>query len=91
MTGGTGDAKLPGMGRKKKASEVQEAGPRFRRDMLVADAVDADLRVKDILEARGLPCHRCVVAFHETLEQGCAPLGIDTDAVVAELNALDET
>lgn len=77
-----------GRGRRRGRSGPGEA-PRFRRDMLVADAVDADPGVKDILMAHGLPCYRCVVAWHETLEQGCAPLGLDVERIVGELNALD--
>lgn len=62
--------------------------PRFRPDMLVIEALDRDPRVKDVLLGFGLPCHRCVVADHETLEQGCVPLGLEVGAVVARLNAL---
>jgi hybrid cluster-associated redox disulfide protein len=75
---------------KKKARTVDAAPSalRFRRDMLVAEAVDLDPRVKDILLEFGLPCHLCIVAEHETLEEGCAPLGLEVEAVLARLNAL---
>jgi len=75
-------------GKKKQASSGRE--PRFTRDMLVSDAVDADPRVGDILLRLGLPCRSCIVAWHETLEEGCAPLGLEVNRVLAELNALGE-
>ena len=63
--------------------------PRFHREMRVADALDADPRVKDVLLEFGLPCFRCVVSEHESIAEGCVPLALDPDGIVARLNALD--
>lgn len=56
--------------------------------MTVADAVDSHPGVQEILTEYGLPCSRCIVAWHETLAEGCSPLSLDVDAIVARLNAL---
>lgn len=72
--------------REAAAAEVQT--PQFSRDMLVADVVDAHPRAKEVLLEYGLPCSECIVAFHESLAQGCAPLGLQVDEVVERLNAL---
>ena len=79
------------MSKRKRAREPATEGTvasRFRSDMLVADAVDAHDGVKDILLDYGLPCSECIVAFHESLAEGCAPLRLNVDEVVERLNAL---
>lgn len=70
------------------ADDAAPFPPRFHRGMLVADALEADPRAKDVLLELGLPCHQCVVADHETLAEGCTPLGLDVNRVVERLNAL---
>jgi hybrid cluster-associated redox disulfide protein len=70
------------------ATEGLGEASRFHRGMLVADAVNVDPRVQDVLTEYGLPCSSCIVAWHETLADGCAPLGLSVDEVVARLNAL---
>ena len=81
------------MSKRKKGREGDApgapGGPRFTAGMLVADAVDADPKVKDVLLGFGLPCSECIVAFHESLEDGCGPLGLRVDDVLSRLNALD--
>lgn len=79
------------MSKRKRARDPVSEGaslPRFDRDMLVADAVDAEARVKDVLLEYGLPCSECIVAFHESLAEGCAALRLNVDEVVERLNAL---
>ena len=79
------------MSKRKRAREPAAEGttfPRFSRDMLVADAVDAHDGAKDVLLEYGLPCSDCIVAFHESLAEGCAPLRLNVDEVVGRLNAL---
>jgi hybrid cluster-associated redox disulfide protein len=66
----------------------EEPAPRFEPGMVVMDILAAHPGAKDVLLAHGLPCHRCVVAERETLEQGCRPLGLDAQAIVRDLNAL---
>ena len=57
----------------------------YRADMLVCDIVEAHPSAKDVLETFGLPCSRCIVAYHETLAQGLRPHGLDPAAVIARL------
>jgi hybrid cluster-associated redox disulfide protein len=56
--------------------------------MRVADAVDAHASAKEVLLEYGLPCSECIVAFHESLAEGCAALRLNIDEVVERLNAL---
>ena len=91
LDGGLREGDAPAMGKKRTSGGGQEKGRvRFHRDMLVCDAVEAHPGVKDVLLEFDLPCHRCVVAWHETLAEGCYPLGIEVDRIVERLNALDE-
>jgi len=77
------------MGRKKGGREPADSGrPRFVADMLVSTAVDSDPGVKDVLAEFGLPCDRCIVAYHETLAEGCHPLGLNVAEILERLNAL---
>ncbi len=79
------------MGKKKDSRDRNpKEVPRFRGDMVVSDIVDSHPRAKDVLEGFGLPCHRCVVAWHETLAEGCHPMGLDVERILESLNALDE-
>jgi len=50
--------------------------------------LDRDPRVEAILASFGLPCSDCVVKDFETLAEGCAPLGLAVDTVLARLNSL---
>jgi len=76
------------MSKRKKGRDPDVAVTRFTAEMLVAAAVDAHPRVKEVLLEYGLPCSECIVAFHESLQDGCAPLGIRVDEVLSRLNAL---
>ncbi len=79
------------MGKKKGPRPDDEgSAPRYHRSMLVSDVVDSDPRAQEVLLEFGLPCHRCIVAWHETLAEGCAPLGIRIEQVLERLNALEE-
>lgn len=62
--------------------------PRYRADDLLADVVDRHPGAKDVLLSFGLPCFKCVVAYGETLAEGCAPLLVNAAAVLERLNAL---
>lgn len=80
-----------GKGRRQRQDEVTASAPsapRFHRDMLVCDALELNAGVQAILESIGLPCHRCIVAYHETLSEGCQPLGHSVDDLLARMNAL---
>jgi hybrid cluster-associated redox disulfide protein len=62
--------------------------PRFHREMIIAEILQAHPGAREVLEKRGLPCHRCLLQEDETLEQGCAPLALAVDEILAELEAL---
>ncbi|HYC79028.1 MAG TPA: DUF1858 domain-containing protein [Planctomycetota bacterium] len=72
----------------RKKPDPPPPAPRFRSDDVVADVVDRDPRAKDVLLSFGLPCFKCIVAYDETLAEGCAPLLLNVDEIVARLNAL---
>ncbi|NRA97759.1 MAG: disulfide oxidoreductase [Planctomycetes bacterium] len=79
------------MSKRKRAREPaseRASSSRFHGDMRVADAVDAHASAKDVLLEYGLPCSECIVAFHESLAEGCAALRLNIDEVVERLNAL---
>ncbi|MCB9833348.1 MAG: DUF1858 domain-containing protein [Planctomycetes bacterium] len=59
----------------------------YHADMIVADVVDAHPRAQAVLESFGLPCHRCVVAWSETLAEGLRPHGIEVEVVLERLRA----
>ena len=59
------------------------------KDMLIIDILqqgDPD-KLADILMQSGMHCLHCVLAHGETLEEAAAVHGIDTDKLVADLNA----
>jgi len=80
------------MSKRKKGREAAPGDPRkvrFDRDTIIWDALEAHAGVEQVLLEYGLPCRRCVVADTETLADGCTPLGLAVDEIVARLNALD--
>jgi hypothetical protein len=74
------------VGKKQPAPVATEE--RFRPDDLLADVVDRHPGAKDVLLSFGLPCFKCIVAYRETLREGCAPLLLNAEEVLARLNAL---
>ena len=60
----------------------------FHPEDVIGEILERDPRVEAVLARFGLPCSRCVVKDVETLAEGCAPLGLKTEEVLAELNAL---
>jgi hybrid cluster-associated redox disulfide protein len=76
------------MGRSKRPEKA--AKPAFAAKDVIADALERDPRVAGVLASFGLPCDQCVVKDFETLAEGCAPLGLSVDEVLARLNALSE-
>lgn len=72
-----------------KSKREAAPAPRFRADEQIGDLLDREPRAEAILASFGLPCTRCVVKDFETLAQGCGPLGLHVDIVLAKLNALD--
>jgi hybrid cluster-associated redox disulfide protein len=76
---------LLGMGKARRAVGPPKS---FRADEVIGELLERDPRVADVLSSMGLPCFRCVVKDFETLAEGCAPLGLRTEEVLARLNAL---
>jgi hypothetical protein len=50
--------------------------------------LERDPRVEAVLASFGLLCQDCVVKDSETLAEGCAPLGLSVETVLARLNGL---
>jgi len=61
---------------------------KFKPDMLIAEALEADEGAADVLEKFGLPCYRCAVADVETIAEGAAGKGLDAGRILAALNSL---
>ncbi len=61
---------------------------KFRDDMIISDALEAHEGAAAVLERFGLPCARCAVAEVETIAQGAAGKGLETERILAALNAL---
>jgi hypothetical protein len=62
--------------------------PEFRADEVIAEMLARDSRVEKVLAGFGLLCGDCVVKDTETLAEGCAPLGLSVETVLARLNGL---
>ena len=56
------------------------------KDMLIAELVQLDEGVANILMASGMHCLGCAMAHGETIEQACAVHGIDANALIAQIN-----
>jgi hybrid cluster-associated redox disulfide protein len=60
----------------------------FTKDMSILDALQADPRARDVFTAHGLECIGCMGAMMESIEDGARMHGIDTSALLRELNEL---
>ena len=58
----------------------------YSADMKVCDIVNSHPKAKDVLLSFGLPCYRCEVAWHETLDEGLRPHAIDPAVVLEKLD-----
>lgn len=57
------------------------------KDMVIGEILQVDQGLIPILMNSGMHCLGCPSSQMESLEDACAVHGIDTDALVAELNA----
>lgn len=57
------------------------------KDMTIANILQMDEGVADILMASGMHCLGCVMAHGEDIGQACAVHGIDADELVDRINA----
>ena len=61
------------------------------KDMNIREMVLMDEGIAQILMSAGMHCLGCMMSHFENLEQACAVHGIDTDALVDEINEYLET
>ena len=54
--------------------------------MLIHQVIELDEGTADILMNAGMHCLGCAMAHGETIEQACAVHGIDSDALIGEIN-----
>lgn len=60
------------------------------KDMMIADILDLDFKMNEILLAHGLNCCGCPGAGTETLEEAAKSHSVDFDKLLAALNAADQ-
>jgi hybrid cluster-associated redox disulfide protein len=60
----------------------------FTKDMSILDALQADPRAREIFAAHGMGCIGCMGATLESIEAGAKMHGLDTAALLRDLNAL---
>lgn len=60
------------------------------RDEKIIDILERHEGAAGVLVSFGLPCHECVVATEETLEEGARLTGKDPDAIIEKLRALPD-
>ncbi len=56
------------------------------KDMLIAKVIELDEGTAEILMNSGMHCLGCAMSHGETIEQACAVHGIDSDALIGEIN-----
>lgn len=62
---------------------------RFNKDMTFAQALQTSPEVAAVLRKYNLGCIGCMGAQNESLEQGCNAHGLDVDAILKDLNAIE--
>ncbi|MEL7602839.1 MAG: DUF1858 domain-containing protein [Bacillota bacterium] len=56
------------------------------KDMTIAEIIQADRGIADILMASGMHCLGCIMAHGEDIGQACAVHGIDADELIRQIN-----
>ena len=56
------------------------------KDMIIADILQMDMGIAQILLAAGMNCVGCPAAKGETLEEAGLGHGVDVDAMIEEIN-----
>ena len=59
---------------------------RIRKDMIISEIIAIDRGLVPILRNHGMNCVGCPSAQFETLEQAASVHGMETDALVEEMN-----
>lgn len=57
------------------------------KDMIIADILAVDANLAAVLMESGMHCIGCPASQGESLEEACFVHGLDTDEVLANLNA----
>ena len=56
------------------------------KDMLIQQVIELDEGTAGILMNAGMHCLGCAMAHGETIDQACAVHGINSDALIGEIN-----
>lgn len=56
------------------------------KDMTIAEILDTDDNLANILMESGMHCVGCPAHSHETLEEACMGHGIDVDMMINNMN-----
>ena len=56
------------------------------KEMTIANILETDAGIADILMASGMHCLGCIMAHGEDLAQACAVHGIDVDQMIGRIN-----
>ena len=56
------------------------------KEMLIQQVIELDEGTADILMNAGMHCLGCAMAHGETIDQACAVHGINSDALMGEIN-----
>ena len=59
------------------------------KEMIIGEIVEKGEKYVEVLLNAGMHCLGCPAARGESLEEACAVHGIDVDALVEELNAIE--
>ena len=62
---------------------------KFNKDMTFHQALQISPEVAKVLGSFNLGCVGCMGAMNETIEQGARAHGVDVDAILTALNAID--
>ena len=62
----------------------------FTKDMSILDALQADPRAREVFAAHGMGCIGCMGTTYESIEAGARMHGLDPDALVRDLNRLEQ-
>lgn len=60
------------------------------KEMLIGEIVQKGEKYIEVLLGAGMHCLGCPASAGESLEEACAVHGIDADALVEELNSVEE-
>lgn len=61
---------------------------RFKKEMTILEALKNHPRATKVFVRHGMGCIACMGAVNETIEDGAALHGVDSDLLIKELNSL---